>query len=90
MLKNRATGKCLATDFKSGSTDKANGVWTSACNESTVGQRWRFVYIEGTNEGYLRSSYGTFLRVSDTPQAVYTDDSYYAPEGGYVWATSLT
>ena len=89
MLKNRATGKCLATDFKSGSKDKANGVWTSTCNESAKGQHWEWGNVL-QEVGVLYSGYGTRLRTSDLPQAVYTDDTDKVHWAHYYWHKGLT
>ncbi|MFH8371620.1 RICIN domain-containing protein [Streptomyces sp. NPDC018031] len=89
MLANRATGKCLATDYESGTPEKANAVWTSACNDNARGQHWEFVYASG-NVGTLRSAYPTYLRTSPgTGQAVYTDYSSQTGNDYYAWSTSL-
>ncbi|WP_328665773.1 ricin-type beta-trefoil lectin domain protein [Streptomyces sp. NBC_00322] len=94
LLVNRATNKCLATYAKP-DPYKANAVWQTSCNSIyNEGQLWRFDYrTDGTNNGYLESSWYTQARTSPgNPGAVYNDDktrtgisSWY-----YTWSASTS
>ncbi|MEV0288770.1 MULTISPECIES: RICIN domain-containing protein [unclassified Kribbella] len=66
-LKNRATGECLMTDYKS----QVNAVWTSRCStdNDVRGQLWR-------TPGYIiNRDLISLLRTSPTAGAVYSDKS---------------
>ncbi|WP_129843710.1 RICIN domain-containing protein [Streptomyces sp. RFCAC02] len=89
MLKNRAAGECLMTDFK---TDR-NSVWLSACDGDEVGLWWS---NDVPNQLDLYSSTNS-LRVSPSgSDAVYTSDwlvdenAYGIPYSSHSWSRSHT
>jgi hypothetical protein len=77
-LKNRADGKCLATDYKS----DTNSVWTGTCNQNAQGQAWTY----NASAHSIRSSFLTYLRTSPSGgNAVYTDISPDIDAKYYDW-----
>ncbi|MFG1811593.1 hypothetical protein [Streptomyces sp. NPDC049040] len=91
MLASRVSGRCLATDVKSG-LDQANAVWTSfTCDGNAKGQRWRFDYNGIETYGQFDSGYGTALRTSPgLPESVYGDQFMTVALDYYYWSTSLS
>ncbi len=63
-LRNRVTGECLMTDYKS----QVNAVWTSRC-EVVDGQLWMY------DEIFFNRDLVSLLRTSPTQGAVYSDKS---------------
>nr|WSX75222.1 RICIN domain-containing protein [Streptomyces sp. NBC_00899] len=92
MLASRVSGRCLATDIKSG-LNQANAVWTSfTCDADAKGQRWRFDYNGIDTYGQFDSGYGTALRTSPgLPESVYSDEfTTTVALDYYYWSTSLS
>jgi hypothetical protein len=91
MLASRVSGRCLATDIKSG-LNRANAVWTSfSCDGDAKGQRWRFDYNGIDTYGQFNSGYGTALRTSPgLPESVYGDEFPTVDVDYYYWSTSLS
>ncbi|MFI7061644.1 RICIN domain-containing protein [Kribbella sp. NPDC050124] len=81
-LKNRATGKCLMTDYKS----QVNAVWTSTCStdDDVQGQLWR-------TPGYIiNRDFISSLRTSPRAGAVYSDKSISSYDASYYeWHSRL-
>lgn len=77
-VKNRATGRCLMTDYKT----EVNAVWTSAC-KSVNGQRWHYF---GNTEMFYNQGNGsnTALRTSSPSSA-----AVYACKLCNGWETAL-
>lgn len=99
-LRNRATGRCLMTDTKSGIAH-ANAIWTSACDSSASGQLWHWEFTTaGTADGELLSAVITEARTSPgQPESVYADDFASVAENPsvpdiplsyYTWSASTT
>ncbi|WP_433337759.1 hypothetical protein [Spirillospora sp. CA-294931] len=90
MLVNRATGRCLTTDFAS-SAEKANAVWQGVCDTDDRGKQWRFEYRQDTH-GFLHTVWGTQARTSPTAGAVYTDDRTVTgfSDNYYAWSASTS
>ncbi|RKN41170.1 hypothetical protein [Streptomyces hoynatensis] len=85
-LQNLATGLCLTTDDKS----DVNAVWQGDCNASEHGQSWSFTYLgDGSRLGVLQTYWGTWLRATDTPNAVYTDAGIAGNPNYYNWSVGL-
>lgn len=59
LMKNRFTGKCLATDHKAGGP---NAVWLSTCNTAADGQRFHY---DGS-VGLFTTIWGTKLRTDNS------------------------
>ncbi|KUJ67011.1 hypothetical protein ACZ90_31875 [Streptomyces albus subsp. albus] len=86
MLANRATGKCLTTDIRSG-PGRANAVWTASCKESNKGQHWSY----NDYSGLLRSRHATYLRADKNGSgAVFADNANIGGLSYYIWSGSHT
>ncbi|WP_238155711.1 RICIN domain-containing protein [Kribbella soli] len=77
LLRNRATGKCLSTDYRT----RVNAVWVGSCVMNS-GKLWKFNSSSGD---FLNGDLNSNLRTSSRAGAVYSDYNHDLDSSYYRW-----
>lgn len=77
LVVNRATGKCLSTDYRT----TVNAVWLGSCVMNS-GKLWKYSNSSGT---LLNGDQHSHLRTSSRAGAVYSDYNHELDTSLYLW-----